>query len=522
MTENEKAIYQKLKDDYRHYAAKCLKIRTKEGKIEPFIFNRSQIYLDDKVEDQRRRTGRVRALVLKGRQKGISTYVEGRFYWKVTHRFGVRAFILTHDAEATNNLFDMAKRYHENCHALVKPSTDLSNAKELIFGRLDSGYKLGTAGNKAVGRSSTIQYLHGSEVAFWPNAAEHAKGILQAVPNAKDTEIFLESTANGVGGYFHEQWQLAEAGLSDFIAIFLPWYWQSEYERPIDAEFAMTDEEVELQQIYGLSREQINWRRYKIIELSVGGADGTKAFMQEYPCTPTEAFQTTGEDAFITPAQVMPARKCETEGVGLKLLGVDVARYGDDRTSIIRRQGRKAYGLESYVKKDTMEVCGIVHNIITSEDIDKVFVDVIGVGAGVYDRLLELGHGERLVAVNSGHAPLNSHRFMNRRAEMWWNMREWLHEQPSQIPDSDSLHADLCAPKYKPDSRGRIVIEKKEDIKKRGLRSPDEAEALLMTFYYPASALVETKRRSDADMAKKVMSTYNQNERLRRIAFKRK
>ena len=87
------------------------------------------------------------------------------------------------------------------------------NSKELIFGVLDSGYKLGTAENKSAGRSSTIQLFHGSEVAFWPNAAEHAKGIMQAIPDAFNTEAILESTANGVGNYFHQQWQKAEAGL---------------------------------------------------------------------------------------------------------------------------------------------------------------------------------------------------------------------------------------------------------------------------------------------------------------------
>ena len=111
----------------------------------------------------------------------------------------------------------------------MKPSTGASSAKELYFDGLDSGYKVGTAGNKSVGRGTTIQYFHGSEVAFWPHASEHAKGILQAVPDARDTEIILESTGNGIGNYFHQQWQLAERGESEYQAIFVPWYWQTEY-----------------------------------------------------------------------------------------------------------------------------------------------------------------------------------------------------------------------------------------------------------------------------------------------------
>src|SRR5262249_59037905 len=95
----------------------------------------------------------------------------------------------------------------------------------------DSGYKVGTAGTKAVGRSSTIQLFHGSEVAFWPFADTHAAGILQAVPNEDNTEIILESTANGIGNFFHQAWRDAEAGKNDYIAIFVPWFWQEEYRR---------------------------------------------------------------------------------------------------------------------------------------------------------------------------------------------------------------------------------------------------------------------------------------------------
>lgn len=106
----------------------------------------------------------------------------------------------------------MAQRYHDNCPDEFKPHTGASNANELIFDLLDSGYKIGTAGNKAVGRSSTIQLFHGSEVAYWPNAEQHAAGILQAVPSEPGTEVWLESTANGENDYFHQQWRMAVSG----------------------------------------------------------------------------------------------------------------------------------------------------------------------------------------------------------------------------------------------------------------------------------------------------------------------
>jgi len=293
MMPGELEIRQQLKDDFPHYANKCLVIRAKSGKKIRFTLNRAQEHIHREIEDQLQHAGWVRVLVLKGRQQGCSTYVEGRSYWKVTHRKGVRAFILTHEQDATNNLFEMAQRYHEHCPEKVKPTASASNAKELYFNGLDSGYKVGTAGTKGVGRSSTIQYFHGSEVAFWPHAETHLAGVLQAVPNEPGTEVILESTANGVGGVFYELWKEAEAGESQYIAIFVPWFWQPEYSIKAPPHFKATEEEKGLAKLYGLNKGQLAWRREKIRELK-----SKELFKQEYPCTAEEAFIHSGRSAF--------------------------------------------------------------------------------------------------------------------------------------------------------------------------------------------------------------------------------
>lgn len=123
LTTREKRIRLKLRDDFAYYAAKCLKIRSKSGAIEPLILNRAQQHVHERLESQKAASGKVRALILKGRQQGCSTYVEGRYYHRVSHGRGLRAFILTHEDAATQNLFEMVTRYHEHCHPLVKPST---------------------------------------------------------------------------------------------------------------------------------------------------------------------------------------------------------------------------------------------------------------------------------------------------------------------------------------------------------------------------------------------------------------
>jgi len=499
MDEEDLAIRQKLKDNFEHYALKCLKIRTKSGDIEPLILNKAQSYVHAAMEAQLLELGMVRVLLLKGRQQGMSTMTAGRFYHKVSYNFGRLAFILAHDLNATGNLYDMAHRYHEHTPAPVKPMVSKSNAKELVFGILESGYKLGTSENKNVGRSMTIQYLHGSEVAFWKNTTDHSKGVLQAVPNAPGTEIILESTANGVGNWFHKMWQDAEAGLSEYIGIFVPWFWQREYVKKLPKDFKLTPQETELATQYNLTSEQINWRRTKVVEFSANGVDGAKAFKQEYPCCAAEAFILSGEDNYIPSDVVTRARKTKNvEGYGALVIGVDPARFGDDRSCILRRRGRLGYGLESHVKKDTMEITGIVYQIILKEKPAKVCIDIGGLGAGVYDRLRELvPDAHILVAVNFGAKPFDGQRYRNKKAEMWGGTLEWLNEEPCQIPDSDELHADLCNTKYKIDSNSRLEMESKAAMKKRGIRSSDCADALALTFALPESAFHANKKQDE-------------------------
>lgn len=492
MNDRERAIRQRLKDDFPHYAEKCLQIRTKEGKVRPFALNRAQQYLHERLEEQKRETGKVRALVLKGRQQGVSTYIGGRYYHAATHQKGQRVFILTHEREATDNLFDMVDRFHENCPDLVRPSTGAANAKELDFSLLDSGYRVGTAGTKAVGRSQTIQMFHGSEVAFWPHADTHAAGVLQAVPDLPGTEEILESTGNGLGNFFHKKWQEAEAGTSDFIAVFIPWFWQDEYRRPAD-NLVLSDEDVEYQEAHKLDDEQMAWRQAKIIDL-----DDELLFKQEYPATADEAFQTTGHDSYIKPAAVLKARKNTVEGIGPLIVGADPARFGDDRFSLGWRQGRKVSKTKSRGKIDTVAGANWIKQVIDSDDPDAVFVDVGGLGAGVVDILHNWGgkYKRLVVPINFGSAPQEPEILLpdgtkkpgprNRRAEMWMRSKGWLDDVAGvDIPDDDTLQADACAPGYSYDTQQRLLLESKEHMRARGVRSPDDWDCVALTFAEP-------------------------------------
>lgn len=482
MTEDEKRKLRKLKADFPLYAERCLKVLDKAGRIVPFKLNTAQLYVHMKIEEQLARTGKVRALVLKGRQQGVSTYVEGRYMHRTTFNKGKRAFILTHLSDSTDGLFNMTKLFHEQLPELCKPVVGKSNAKELFFSKLKSRYGVATAGNAEVGRGGTIQFFHGSEVAFWPNPDKIWPGLGQAIADMDDTEVILESTANGVGGDFHTRWRMAERGQSDYLAIFVPWFWQDEYWKQPPKDFTRTEKEEELAHLHGLNDGQLYFRRRKIDDDFKG--DETR-FEQEYPNTSSEAFVSAKRDSLIPVPNVVAARKDRTTMPSIAaplVIGCDPARYGDDRTAIVWRRGRVVTRIRTLTKKNTMQVAGILAKIIDADKPQKLFIDIIGLGVGIYDRLVELNYGDVVVPVQASETADEEDLYKNKRAEMWCRMRDWFAAKPVRVPDDDDLQADIVEPGYTYDSKGRILIESKEQIKKRGGLSPDVADALSLTF----------------------------------------
>jgi hypothetical protein len=467
-----------LRADLELHHETCMFIKDKAGRRIPFVWNKAQHYIHARLEEQRAKTGKVRAIILKGRQQGASTYIGARFYAKSTLNEGIGAFIVAHEQKATNNLFTMVKRYHDNNP--FAPSTKASNAQELVFGELDGGYKLATAGSKDVGRSNTAQLLHASEFAFWANAQSHMAGLGNTISNEDDTEIIIESTANGTSGAFHAMWQDAEAGIGEYIAIFVPWFWQDEYRSRVPEGFQLSAEDASYMDAFGLDMEQMAWRYNKIVSYGQGFE---WLFDQEYPATPALAFHSATADPLINPTVVMAAvNSTYRERTGAFVIGCDPAEYGADRTAIAFRHGRTCYRIEYHEKKGPMEVAGLLASYwkdLTPKP-DAIFVDKIGIGSGIVDRLKELG--VPVIGVNSAARAEDPERYANKRAEIWYRFKQWLEDGPNRLPKDAALIADISAPSYKTSSNGSRLIESKDDMKKRGMRSPDGADALAMTF----------------------------------------
>jgi hypothetical protein len=285
----------KLASDFAFYCKHCVFIRTKDGTLAPLVLNTAQKMALEQILAQWQETGKVRAIISKGRQQGMSTMIQAFAYWVTTHRKHFKSLVIAHEAEATKSLFTMTKRIHDNMPEIMKMTTKYSNRTELVFKDLDSGYRCATAGNEDAGRGETLQFIHASEMAFWkPSHAEELwNGLYQAVPpTSRDTFVFIESTSNGMGNLYHRMWNAAENHDGEFVSIFIPWYVQEEYRLPVPKDFKPTEDESALCNDFGLDFGQLQFRRMRI------AATGPERFMQEYPFTAKESFLASGRPVF--------------------------------------------------------------------------------------------------------------------------------------------------------------------------------------------------------------------------------
>lgn len=207
------------------------------------------------------------------------------------------------------------------------------------------------------------------------------------------------------------------------------------------------------------------------------------SFAREYLCD----FSASGDDQLITLGDADEASRREYQDSDVAneavVLGVDPARFGDDRSVIVRRQGFQMFEPMIFNGLDNMEFAARVVNVMEQYRPHSVFIDSGG-GAGVIDRIRQLGRD--VIEVPFGSRATNPSRYMNRRAEMWWEMREWI-RSAGAIPNNRDLKQELATPIYWYDPQGRIVLEPKAQIKKRlqGGASPDIADALALTFAHP-------------------------------------
>ena len=295
----EELTSKKVKVSILNYIENYLYIKYKDGRVGLFKLNKPQrkLYnLIKKMQDEKRP---VRIIILKARQMGFSTLVEGIVFSVVTLNRNMKAGVIAHREDATTNLLNMFKFYYNKLPDNLKPQTKATNTKEVIFDTpegkgLNSLIKCMTATANGVGRSDTFQVLHISEFAFWQcDKMATYSDLMQSVPNTPNSMVFIESTANGFDE-FKELWDKTVNGENDYEALFVGWNEMDEYRMPYYG-FELTQEEKELMILHNLDYDQITWRRWCIANNCGGDID---KFHQEYPITPEEAFIASGNCMF--------------------------------------------------------------------------------------------------------------------------------------------------------------------------------------------------------------------------------
>ena len=320
------ALIRRLQADPLLYFDTCLKIQNfGTGELIQFKLNEVQSIMHSMMERQLREHEHVRMIVLKARRFGISTYVQGRYFRHAAMNHNKVVQITTHSKAATDVMFAMTRTMEQNLPTEVKPQLKYSGRRDLHWGSseggLNSSYSLSTVGGREV-RGSKIDYLHCSEVASWVAGGEdYLLGLLNCVVQGFDTEAVIESTAQGVGGVFHDMYWDAAEGNSGWESVFFPWYIYSHYSTPFKSEEEKEKFKKELgqdkryggeseQSLLGISceydvgeetkkfevtLENLNWRRQCI---KTQCQNDLRKFHQEFPTNAREAFVTTGRGVF--------------------------------------------------------------------------------------------------------------------------------------------------------------------------------------------------------------------------------
>lgn len=302
-----------------------LKIRSKARGLVPLQLNRAQLEFS--------RNCTHRNVVLKARQMGLTTYVAARFFVQTITRPGTMTVQVAHDQESAEEIFKIVHRFWENLPEAMKRGALIrsrANVRQMVFPRLDSEYRVATAADVNAGRGLTIHNLHCSEVARWlRDPAEVLASLRAAVP--ADGDVVLESTPNGAGGVFYEEWQ--HANETGYTKHFFPWWFDDGYRDDAGAVKVrpLTLEEQDLASRNGLSDAQIAWRRTNRAQLR-GLA------CQEYAEDPISCFRASGECVF-------------------ELEAIDQALAGQTEPTSVRENGRLTIWLQP--RYDRQYVIGV-------------------------------------------------------------------------------------------------------------------------------------------------------------------
>jgi hypothetical protein len=486
--------------DFDTYRETFLRVRPREGGERiPFVLNAAQRVLHAKIQAEKQAFGVVRALIPKARQMGVSTYVGGRYFHRTATESGRRAQIVAHRSDSATNLHREIKEFYEGLPACARPHLGASNARELIFDRLKSLYKVASADGGDIGRSDDFHLLHLSEAAFFDDSADLSSGLLQTVKHLPGTEIVVESTGNGQSGMFYNMCREAHAqgNKGPWRLHFLPWLVMPEYRMEIPTGWRAPKEFEDYGKFHVLDREQVYWfwlQNYTIASMNGGQPEVIhRLTRQEYPATYAECFMADSTLDFFAASVVNAAmiRAPAPSAGALKLLCIDPAGDGQDKPFVCDRQG-SAIGARVWgelANRDFNVQADWLVQTFERFGMDAIVIDASGLGKGLVDavRLRMRKYGtEKVVGVNFGWGAINDVLYGNRRAELHDKLQRWLQGDVS-IKNDTVLSTEFAAYKWgtggcRRDEKARLFMTPKEVIRKNIGHSPDRLDACAVSM----------------------------------------
>lgn len=486
--------------DFDDYRERFLRVRRKNGgERVPFVLNAAQVLLHSRVEAERQQFGMVRCLIPKARQMGVSTYVGGRFFHRTATGFGQRAQVVAHRSDSATNLHREIKEFYSGLPDAVKPSLGATNAREIIFDRLKSLYKVASSDGGDISRGDNFQLLHLSEAAFFDNTEDLSSGLLQTVADMPGTEIAIESTGNGQSGMFYNMCEQAhrDQNKGEWRLHFLPWNIMPEYQTACPQGWVAPKEFEDYAKLHGLSRDQVYWffrTNSRIASMNGGQVEAIhRLTRQEYPATYAECFMADSTLDYFPASLVAAAmtRKPAPSAGALKLLAVDPAGDGQDKPFVGDRQG-PALGSRVWgelTSRDYNVQADWLVQAFDRYDMDAIVIDVTGTGKGLYDAIqLRMKHRgrEKVVPVNFAWGAVDDTKFGNRRAEIHAKFLDWLNHDVS-MPNDKLLQEEAAAYKWgtsgcRRDEKARLFMTAKENIKKAIGRSPDRLDVAAISM----------------------------------------
>ena len=486
--------------NYQNAIEKLFLLVDKQAKTVPFKLNPPQKKILDSLKN--------RDIILKARQEGISTLILAIFTIDFITRENIRNVVISHEEKATQKLFDKVKFFLDSMKKTFPGELPFklkyNSRHELVNEEKNSVFYIGTAGSRAFGHGDTINNLHVSELSRWPDQEKLMVGLMQAVP--REGRIIVETTANGVGDYFYNLWKKSNAQGSSFNTHFLAWFELPEYSLKIREGFQASEEEQELQKTYGLTSEQLNWRRWKISELG-GSLD---SFNEQFPSNAEEAFIVSGNPIWSPTLLKWYLHRCEepkeigdlmgsyqiffeeNEKGYLKVwkkpkaqhtytIGADVAEGIEVASGETDKDKKRDYSCAVVMDRITAEIVAVWHGHITGDqfgrELDKL---------GRYYNNAILGVEKNY----QGLAPLVMLRDLNypniyyrekiglmsdkSTSEMGWRtdrytrpmmieeMTKWLREKRITIYDAEMVGEMMAFVRY-PDGQGRAASNSFDD-----------------------------------------------------------